>query len=143
MVAMRAARPDADEARPAAVGKLFSEAMCNGYAVNLGSEASRDWRRSRGVSQCHRLSIKKRATRPHLEGLAQVPELGEAAVGPPVRVDLFLVSVEPEAVGTVTLGDAPGRGEGAEVVLREGDRQGRVGRQDELGVALAPAAGRV
>lgn len=45
MVAMRAARPEADEARPAAVGKLFSEAMCRGYAVNLGSEASRDWGR--------------------------------------------------------------------------------------------------
>jgi hypothetical protein len=72
-----------------------------------------------------------------------VPEFGEAAVGPPVWVDLFLVSIEPEAVLPRTLtggGDAPGRGEGAEVVLREGDGEGRVGGEDQGRVALAPAA---
>jgi hypothetical protein len=35
---MRAERPEADEARPAAVGKLFSEAMWTGEAESFGRE---------------------------------------------------------------------------------------------------------
>lgn len=36
----RAAKPAADEARPAAVGKLFSETIFRGKVDSLGSEAS-------------------------------------------------------------------------------------------------------
>ena len=37
-MAIRADRPDAEEARPAAVGKLFSDAMWMGGAESLGRE---------------------------------------------------------------------------------------------------------
>lgn len=50
MARTRAAKPAADDARPAAVGKLFSETMRRGSAASLGREglaASRTERRAR------------------------------------------------------------------------------------------------
>ena len=40
MARTRAAKPAAEEARPAAVGKLFSETSLRGYVDSLGREAS-------------------------------------------------------------------------------------------------------
>lgn len=50
MARTRAANPAAEDARPAAVGKLFSETMRRGRVESLGREeleASRDERRAR------------------------------------------------------------------------------------------------
>lgn len=82
-------------------------------------------------------------TQTHLDLAAQGAHLLEAPRGATPLLDLLLVAVEPQAVPGVgaCVGDAACGGEGAEVVLREGDGEGRVGREDELRVALAPAVG--
>jgi hypothetical protein len=47
MLRTRAAKPAAEEARPAAVGKLFSETMRRGSWESLGREGLADSRRAR------------------------------------------------------------------------------------------------
>lgn len=73
-----------------------------------------------------------------LEGLAAGPELTEACLGAGAR-DVGGLAVEEEGVGAGRVGGAAGGGgQGAQVGLREGDGEGRVGREVELGVTLAP-----
>ena len=48
---MRAERPEAEEARPAAVGKLFSEAMWRGEEDRIGRDGLEDCVRDEGVGE--------------------------------------------------------------------------------------------
>jgi len=58
-VAIRADRPEADDARPAAVGKLFSEAMWSGYDESWGRDESSACGRARerGASARQRIAL--------------------------------------------------------------------------------------
>ena len=76
----------------------------------------------------------------HLDSLAHRAHLAQAPLRAPASLDLLLLAIEPQAVGPGRVLEDAGGGEGAEVVLRERDREGRVGREDQRGVALAPAA---
>lgn len=53
---MRAERPDAEEARPAAVGKLFSEAMWRGEEDRMGREGFADWEERSAIQISTRLA---------------------------------------------------------------------------------------
>jgi hypothetical protein len=75
----------------------------------------------------------------HLDSLPNAPHLSQTPLCPSTSLDLLFLAVQPEPIGSLGLLDDFGRSEGAEVILREGDREGRVGREDERSIALAPA----
>jgi hypothetical protein len=66
--------------------------------------------------------------------------LGDACVEATAGLDDIFFAIEPEAIGGKGGISAGGSGT-TEVVLAEGDREGRVGREDELFIALAPVSG--
>lgn len=132
--ATRAARPDADEASPAAVGKLLYDAM---RRKNVDSYFLSSTRRA-AVSQTHLgqgfvLCL-------HLR--SPCAQLLDAHPQTPLLLDLVLLSVQPQLVLSLERCVSARRRRGGEVVLRERDGEGGVGREDELGITLAPVSAR-
>jgi hypothetical protein len=72
---------------------------------------------------------------------AEFSELLDADRQTAALLDLLLFAVQPETVGAVKARVGLGSRRRGEVVLRKGDREGRVGGEDELGVALSPIPG--
>lgn len=76
----------------------------------------------------------------YFERFPQFPQFPKTPTGPSTFFDLFLFSVQPETILSIfTVGQGTSGSEGTEVVLREGDGEGRVRREDQRGVAFAPA----
>lgn len=72
--------------------------------------------------------------------LSQAPcsQLVDAGPNTATLLDRVIFSIQPKTVGSSERLVGARSGGATEVVLVKGDRQGGVGREDELGVALSP-----
>jgi hypothetical protein len=122
-------------------GKLVE--VCNG--TNESSEASSAGSQSGGCGEVvlrHDLELQVGklglGVVTSLNILSQLAELAETGLSAGAR-DVLVLAVQRERV-LGKFGRAGGGGVCAEVILRERDREGRVGRQVEFGIPLAPVS---
>lgn len=108
MARIKAAKPAALEARPAAVGKLFSETILRGRVLSLGREGSEDSREARRERSSRR------------QAWVRAPEMSWSE---PLRVRESVVKEGEQLEGELVLGE---RWEGRE---RRGLRGGGVGSE--------------
>ena len=132
--AASAANPDADDASPAAVGKLFSEHRRRLYEESCSVSYPGAMRSTHlGQRRIGRLALR-----------AQAAQLRDARAQPPALLDLVLDAIEPQAVLTRPIvhgAERPVgacRGDGTQMVLVQRHAQTVIRRQDQLRVALSP-----